>query len=309
MARVYSSSALIESAVRKAMLPETQITFTETDFLAFANEEMDMAIIPYILSFHEDYYQTFKVVQIQGNKTKYKIPYRAIGNKLRYVHYQDSNGNLYPMHRILIEDLSKVQDYGQAAYNVYYYLENDEIVLLSSPNVDTGFLRITYYQRPNALVPDNKVSKILGISGNQVTVTNINLYTVGLLVDIVSAKSPNRIVHEDLLITGINTITNTLTLSSSPANIELGDQLSIAETTAIAQIPTELQSLLSQRVAARCLEALGDQAGLQVANTKIAEIEQKAATLIDSRVEGSPWKVIASSSPLKSIRRRFWWRR
>ncbi|MFN9916610.1 MAG: hypothetical protein ACK53L_28725, partial [Pirellulaceae bacterium] len=99
--------------------------------------------------------------------------------------------------------------------------------------------------------------------------------------------------------------------ASIPANFGPGDQVSLAEETSIAQLPTDLQSLLSQRVAARCLEALGDQQGLAAANAKISEIEQKAATIIDARVEGSPMKVVAPIGTLKSVGvfRRNYWRR
>ncbi len=193
---------------------------------------------------------------------------------------------------------------------IYFYLENDEIVLLGNPGSFVGKIKVTYYIRPNALVPEDQVASIVAINGNDVVISgNINLFSVGGLIDIVSQKSPNKILEYDVQVTAINNTTNTLTLAEVVDGVVVGDQISPAETTAIAQIPTELQSLLSQRVAARCLEALGDQAGLQAANAKIAEIEQKAATLIDSRVEGSPWKINPSGNRLRSIRRRFWWGR
>jgi hypothetical protein len=63
--------------------------------------------------------------------------------------------------------------------------------------------------------------------------------------------------------------------------------------------------MLAQRIACRCLEALGDTAGLQIANTKLAEMELKGMSLIDSRVEGAPMKVNNRHSFLRQSRRQF----
>jgi len=42
----YTTSTLIESIIRKGMLPTSNKTFLEADFLAFANEEMQIGIVP-----------------------------------------------------------------------------------------------------------------------------------------------------------------------------------------------------------------------------------------------------------------------
>jgi hypothetical protein len=273
---------------------------------------MDMAIIPYVLSFHEDYYQNSVLIPVEAGKNKYTIPYRAIGNKLRDLQAVDSSGNVYRMVRIFIEDLHRFQIGGsswEVTGNNKYYIENDEIVLVGTPSGATGFLKVIYYLRPNALVSEDRVTTIKDVVSNGIVVSNLpSNITIGSYIDIVEHRSPNKVIKYDIKVDDINTISKTLIVDVSqlPANVTPGDQVSSAEETAIAQIPTELQSLLTQRVAARCLEALGDQAGLQAANAKIAEIEQKAATLIDARVEGSPMKVNPNLGVLKSIRNSRW---
>ena len=89
MARYLSSSTLIESAKVRGAIPETQVTFKEEDLLRFANEEMDTAVIPYVMSFHEDYFLFREDIPLQADTTQYAIPYRAVGNKLREVAYKD----------------------------------------------------------------------------------------------------------------------------------------------------------------------------------------------------------------------------
>lgn len=309
MARVYRSADLINSAKRKAMIPETQVTFEEKDFLAFANEEMDMAIIPFVLSFHEDYYQNTIILPLVGGQRSYPIPYRSIGNKLRDIQYVDVSGNIQNMNRIFVEDLPKFQSNFQSNQQNYYYIENDEIILVNSPNFgETGSIKVIFYLRPNQLVSEKRVSFISSVnySTGDIVLSSLpteNVFAAGGLIDFVSVKSPNKILLYDIPIVSINNSTKTITVDPTKINssIKVGVQVSVAEETTYTQIPTELQSLLSQRVAARCLEALGDAAGLAAANAKIQEIEQKAATLIDARVEGSPMKIVPGAGSLRSI--------
>jgi hypothetical protein len=319
--RVYKSSDIITSAIRKAMLPDTQSTFRDEDFLAFANEEMDMGIVPFIMSFREDYYMNTVDIPLVEGQTRYSIPYRSVGNKLREVQWSDPSGNLVSLSRIFIEDLPRFQFYSQTwslSSGSQYYLENDEIVLTSPPaGGNQGKLRVSFYIRPNALVDEKRVMFVTSVNKTtgEIVVDKIptGLYTSGTLVDMIEHKSPNKILSYDVPLTLVNILSKTITIDPAliPAGLTVGDQISLAEETAIAQIPTELQSLLSQRVAARCLEALGDAQGLQAANAKIAEIEQKASTLLDGRVEGSPLKILPPVGTMKSIGafRRNYWRR
>ena len=313
MARTYRSSDIISSAKRKAMLPETQVTFTEDDFLAFANEEMDLGIIPFILSFREDYYQNSITVPLQNSKTRYTIPYRAIGNKIRDVQYVDTSGKVFPLRRIFIEDLHKFDngfsDTDVSAYNKYY-IENDEIVLVSRPSESGALLKIIFYLRPNALVMEDKVAIATSIDRTTGVIT-LDKIPAGLLagsvIDFVEQKSPSKILNYDIPVLAVSGLTITVDPNEIDEHFTVGDQVSLAQQTATPQLPAELQSLLAQRVAARCLEALGDQNGLQAANAKIAEIEQKVIPILDNRVDGSPMKVNANVGLLKSIRS--YWRR
>ena len=316
MSRVYSSRELIDSAKRKAMIPDTQVTFQDEDFLAFANEEMDLGIIPLIMSFREDYYQNTTIVPLERDKLRYTIPYRAIGNKLRDLKYVDNSGKTYPMRRIFVEDLHKFDngfnDTDTSAYNKYY-IENDEIVLVSPPLAGNGAnLKIMFYLRPNALVVEDQVAFATSIDRTTGVIALSQIpekFIVGGLVDFVERRSPSKILKYDIPILSINIPNKTITVAPEyiDQHFTVGDQVSSAEETALPQLPAELQSLLSQRVAARCLEAMGDQAGLQAATAKIAEIEQKIVPLIDNRVDGSPMKVNANVGLLKSIRS--YWRR
>ena len=159
----FTSDDLLESVKRKISFPASQNTFQDTDILAFANEELAIAMVPAIMSFHEEYFVTFDVVPIIGGTSRYQIPERAIGMKLRGVFWcdniigpynPDSPGNLFDMTRVSSEDKAFFQaNIGANSAIHKYYLEGDEVILtppvpLQSPIGSRVFF---YFLRPKVL--------------------------------------------------------------------------------------------------------------------------------------------------------------
>lgn len=316
MANYLTSSTLIESVKNRALIPDNQVTFQDEDFLRFANEEMIIGLVPSILMYHEDYLLRVDEVPLEANESIYPIPYRAVGNKLRDLSYKDTNGNIYEMSRILIEDVTEFQ-YSNTINSVqHYYVQNNEIVLLPEVNGQvTGSLMFSYYLRPNELVEEDKVA----------TIQSINTLTGEIFVDLVpedfsntdpmdfiQGRTPFKTLEFDITPTSVNSSTNTITfaIGDLPSRLAVGDMIALATETKIPQVPADLHVILAHRVAIRCLEALGDTQGLQNAMEKLKEIEFKTNMLIDNRVEGSPIKIATRWTPMKlsGMRRRNWGR-
>jgi len=299
MAKYKTTDSLIESIKTRAFIPENQNTFSKSSFLTFINEEMDIGVVPHVLYHHEDYFlHTVEIDTVDG-QDRYSIPDRAIGNKLREISFKDSNDSIYEMRRIGVGDVPYYQ-YGNTGSNFVrlraYYIEGDEIVLLPIGGSVSGHkLRISYYMRPNALVSEDGVARITGINTTTGELTFSSLpttFTANIPYDIVKTRSPYNAVSIDLIPTTIASNSITFSPSSLPRDLRVGDYLCLAGETIIPGVPPELHSMLAQRVAARCLEALGDAQGLAAANAKLAEMEQKTTSLIDDRVEDSPLKIV-----------------
>lgn len=312
MAKYYTTDTLIDSVKRRASIPSTQQTFQESDFLAFANEELDLGIIPHVLSFHEEYFVYTQLVEIEPNKNRYEIPSRAVGNKLRDLSYQDSGGNIFEMTRIKIDDLPSYQNNAiNNSFNMFYVEGTDIVLIPDTGSTPTGSLRFSYYLRPNEIVSQDRVAIITGINptSGEITVssvpTNIN---VSNPLDLIQTQSPHKTLSLDITAMGINTISKTFTFDPDdiPDSLAIGDQIALAGETIVPQIPSDLHSMLSQRIAARCLESLGDLQGLSSANAKLAEMEQKTGNLIHDRVEGAPLKIVNRHGTLR--RQRIYWR-
>lgn len=312
MKQYFTSNELIASIKRRAMIPANQVTFTDDDFLKFANEEISLGLLPSILRLREDYFLFTEEIPVEADKSVYDLPHRAIGNKLREIAYRDSNGNIYEMTRIGIGDLPEYNiPFTQNRIHAYIIKNNSiELVPGLSGGPTNAFLVMSYYLRPNELVAESRAGII-----KEINRTTGEIYLVDLpddfattdsigctqTYDFVESRSPHRSIGIDFELQSISTTNKSITVAVSdiPDNLQKGDYVNFSGETIVPQIPADLHVVLAHRVAARCLEALGDMQGLQMANQKLAEMEDKTTNLIDNRVEDSPKKVTNRHSHLR----------
>ena len=207
VAKPYLTSLdLIETVKLNISFPMSQNTFSDDDILKFANHELFMAQVPSVLQYHEDYFSYREVVPLRANKNRYDIPYRAIGNKLYAVYFQDINSrNLRPLAMVDPADKAYFQsgessiaqnfqgetstlpttDIGYSTSLLrFFYIESNQVVL--SANIGTniqGSLVFVYYLRPNNLVIDSRAAICTGFQ-KDITVANAtmiagNILTIG----------------------------------------------------------------------------------------------------------------------------------
>lgn len=307
MAKVYTSTELLRSIKRRAMLPKDQDTFTDDDFLEMANEEIAYFAVPHVMSVHEEYFVTYEEEQLAQNKTKYQIPYRSIGNKLRdLTHVEKSVGTnedrFYEMSRVSLEDVSEFSNTTQYRTRLFY-VEDSKIVLINQ-DTSSGYLRKWFYLRPNNLVKSDRVGIITSIDRNSGIVTLQDFpksFTTTPMFDFIQHKTPNKILDYDITPVSIDQNTKSITFNTNdiPEDLIVGDHINIAEECFVPQIPTELHPIIAQRVAVAALEALGDQEGLTMAQGRLRMMEQSTLDILDNRVEGANEKISNRNSTLR----------
>lgn len=171
-----TSNQLVATLKRKVSAPTAQILFTDDDYLAFINDELALSQVPSLLMLHEEYFVYSLDVPMRVNKSRYPIPDRAIGMKLRDLFWKDSQGSLYQMTQITEEDKAYFQrsiGNNQAIHK--YYVEGNDIVLSPTPTGESaGSLVFVFFLRPNQLVPDERAAIISGFS-KTITVDNSTL--------------------------------------------------------------------------------------------------------------------------------------
>lgn len=317
MSSYLTSSTLIEAVKREAMVPTSQNTFSDDDFLAIANQEMRIGMVPTIMTHHQEYFVVDSdLIPLVADKNSYEIPYRAVGGKFRDIFYVDTSGNLQAMTRINPDNRSYFQQTNLQNRFVFYYLQGNNVVLtpLVGPT-PVGSLLFSYYLRPNELVSETRIGTITniaeGVSTTVLTLDQIpSSFTTSVLYDMLQTKSGHTTLGMDITSTALDTINKTITFNNDDVSSDLvvGDYVAFAGECIIPQIPDELHDVLAQRVVLRCLQALGDQAGYGVAKDKLSEMNTNTHALVDNRSEGNPEKIVNLKGNLRSakIRRRGW---
>jgi len=164
----FTSNRLIEAVKRSMSMPISQITFSDEDILAFATEELFLSQMPSILQYHEEYFVYSQKIPLKPSQSRYPIPNRAIGMKLRDLYYVDNTGNLIEMSRINPDDESFFQsDSNSNPTPIHYKIENNSIVIIPEVTQSVyGDLLFSYYLRPNSLVKDEKAAICSAFSKN-----------------------------------------------------------------------------------------------------------------------------------------------
>lgn len=326
-----TSTTLIDSIKQRALIPISQNTFTNANLLEFANEEIKMGLLPEIMTLHEELLLHAEEIPLVNNISKYEIPYRAVGHKLRDLAYKDNGDSLFEMTRIGADERIWFQP-SQGLFNQFtkYYLENNEIVLVPGVGSNAiGSLLALYYLRPNELVTSDRIATItnLTVSGTNTIITldqipdNIRSDITDSskqynIIDFLQTKPAHRTYKFDYTLPGgsLNVANKQLTLPTADLPLDeagasfltINDYIATAGECFIPQIPTDLHVVLAQRVACKCLEALGDSQGLANAKARLDEMEKVIGNLIDNRTESSPQKINNHHSPLQFGRyRRF----
>lgn len=170
----YTSDKLIEAVKRKISFPISQNTFTEDDILAFANEEMFISQVPAVMQYHEEYFVYRVQVPLVTNISRYPLPDRSIGMKLRDLFWSDASGNYFEMTRISSDDKAFFQRNIGANQAIHkFYLENNDVLLTPSVVGDpTGKLNFFIFLRPNQLVQDSR-ARIFTAFTQDVTITSL----------------------------------------------------------------------------------------------------------------------------------------
>lgn len=307
MSNSLNSSKLINSIKRRAMIPSDQDTFEDEDFLDMLNEEIQYFGVEHLMSTYEEYLVVYEDFDLSTDVFEYEIPERAIGNKLRALYYVDSSNNLYELSRISLEDVPTYTNYNNNFVNGMastFYIQGNKIVLADEVPFTEGSLRMFFYLKPNKLVDESRAGKITSIDRNTgiVTVSNFPEDFSNLpVMDFVQTSSPNKILSYNITPTSVNVNTKSITFSTSdiPSLLKVGDYINFAGETIYPQMPTELHAVLTQRVAVACLEALGDDQGLQRAQQRLEMMEKSTLSIIDNRVESANQKLRNKNSPLQ----------
>lgn len=206
----YLSTDLVTAIKRRAAVPTAQTTFSNTDFFALLDEEIRSKLVPLVTKNIEEYWVRTYDHNLTANQASYLIPTRAVAAGLRDVQIVNSANqeSRVPLERLAPEDLytSFTGNHNVAVQKNGFYLQNNSVVVYPTPTSTQNLLRLSYVCRPNQVVDTTACG----------------------------------------LISAIDTLTNTITLTSLPSTFSTASPLDFVkanphfECAAIDQTPTSV---------------------------------------------------------------------
>lgn len=286
----YTTTGLLASIRRRASLPSATTSGTaDSDLILFADEALTEEIVPLIMSVREEYFVAVDDTTLTASTTSFRIPYRAIGRKLREISIVSGNNVITDVPRYSTDDLQS------ASFG--FYIQGDKVMLVNTSGSIAGTWRMHYYRTPSKLVAigaaavisaintTTKVVTVLGVPSNMSSSTMFDFVRADPGFDCLAIDQTASIASTNLTFT-----------SALPAELAVGDYVTLPGESPIPQIPPELHNLLAQSVAVKVMEAMGDNNGVGMAKSKLDEMRRQALILIEERVDGESAKAVNRSA-------------
>jgi hypothetical protein len=181
----------------------------------------------------------------------------------------------------------------------YGFIMNNDQITLWPPNstIPTQYmLRMKIKRRPNHLTSVDNCAQVTAVDSvlRQVTLdgNGDTTWTISTTFDAIPNAPQFTSLGDDLVITTINQVTPaatvlTFAVGDYPTGIAIGDWICPATLSCVPQIPYDMFPLLAQRGVIKCLEALGDNQGLQVAERRYQDMAVDFARTVSPRIAGT----------------------
>lgn len=290
MARDYTTTQMLTTLKKRAMVPSSQDTYQDSDLLSVLDDTIIDYVVPLIMDNREEFFVEKADTSI-GSDSSFDIPVRAMGIVLRDILRVTSGGDVYSIARLEPEDLEYYNNASSYQKNVFY-LENDKVYLLGSYN-DSDSIRLKYYRRPNNLVAESACAKVSSVVGNVVSCESVpSTWTTADTFDVIKGSPHFRSLGDEQSATDVDTTADTITFTSAPSGIEAGDWICLTGTAPVAQIPYDAYSLLIEKASHTILTDLGDLEGAQVKERLVKQKEDSLVSLVSNRTKGENRKII-----------------
>lgn len=285
----YTTADLLSLVKKKCFIPETQDTLSDDDILEIATAELKDNLVPMIIATREGFFMADKTVQpSEFNNNATRIPHRAIGMALREVKLLNGSWEV----DIARTDEQTKGRYTNSGYPSAFTIEGNKLVIIGSVSLP---VKLYYLRRPSELVQTEDAMAITDISSDRKTLTVssvLSTFAADTKIDLVKATPGFEVTDESLSIDSV-TATEIVFASAVSDDVEVGDWISLEDTTPVPQIPTELFSLLAQATAVQVFDSLGDFEAKQSAEAKLMKMADAALTLLTPRVAGESKSFIA----------------
>lgn len=292
----HTGTYLLQGMKRRGLVPTSQNTFTDAEFLEMASEELRTYIVPLLSGVRERYGISSSTQTITAGMDTYDVPTRAIGANPERVLILD--GDKYvPVDRLEPE---REHDFGTSGAVAGYILRGNRVQLVPNP-ASSGTLKFEYFQRPSRIVATSAVAEVsvaaaAGATSVTVTATVPSTFTTSETYDFVSGTPHFNTTAVDLTPSAVSGTTWSYA-SGIPVALAKGDFICLANESPIPQCPVELHPLLAQRTAYKVWESLGNSNKAMLLKASCNEMLGTLKGLLSPRAAGNPRYIVNRNGP------------
>jgi len=312
----YTTDKLLAGVKRRLSIPANQYLLDDEDMLAFADDVIQLDLMPAITSLRQDFMVRRTRTSLVSDQASYEIPYRAVGQTLRdlKLRWPDSTTAQPSSARSL--NLYQIEDehiYREGTTPHGFYFEGDMVILTPTPPSDlTGYeLEFWFQMRIGDLVKAENCAVVTNISGDNVTVSSVpSTIEIGTAIDFVRGQQGHNVIDFDKVVTNIagniltfntdevpNTVTETVT-----SVLKVGDYICPADTTPVIPLPRGCFSYLETGTALRVAESIGDDSAYAKLDKAIDREREDMQKLLAPRIRGENTKIINRNGLLRGRR-------
>lgn len=235
-----------------------------------------------------------KEVPLENGVSRYRIPERAIGSKVRHIYYKDSDGNVNDIARYEQEQIGGLGvGVANRPHGITIEGMNIRIWPAASDSME-GSLVILFHFRPNDLVAESAARTIVSTGADSVTLASIPTgFVSGAKVDIINHLSGNDIIAYDLEIDSVDTNTNTVTFTDSlPSDVAEEQWIALAKKSPVPMIPEEWHPVLLEMTVTFVAQTRSHGPQTEMALGRVRAYRNNLSKITDNRVVSKPHKVI-----------------
>jgi len=304
MARKYTADELIQLVRDEARIPDTGATGNaDSDILNRINETLSSHLYGMVMEVKEEYFLRTIRQTLSGTEERYKIPARAMYQKLRDIKWAASEtGGYSPLAHMNVGDLD--EEYSSQATSdtpSAFYVEGNHVHLWPNMAGAQGFIDMSFYFSPGDLVLQANVAKVASVSGGIITIDAApsGFPTLDALYDIHSPDSGAEIrtweksaERSGLFMTFTESDIDGSGVGEDP--VEVGDYVCLTNEAALPGVPRELHPTVAKLAAANILEDEGDieatRAKMAMSDRELYGYKKSMGALgrMENRVEAKP---------------------
>lgn len=288
----FTTADLLAAINLRAFAPVDATTFSNTDLLNLADEEIQTILVPHLMSMREEYFVTYKDISITSGTSAYDIPVRAIGLGVRSVALVNTSGGIRPLPLLNITDISSTTAVGTQGF----YVMGNSVILYPTPNNSTDVLRIHYQRAPSKLIESSSAFLISSLTTTSVTAASAapsGFVSGSSYLDIIRQDGGQETIGMDLLNSSI--ASTVITFSTAiPTATRIGDYVALADQSPLVQFPKEYRPVLAQAVCVRVLQSMR-LAGIEQEIERLKQMLDGVKLLTSVRSIGQQKKIVTKN--------------